>query len=192
MDPSWYYERNGQRMGPVTSADIQRLFGADAISADGLVWNKSFGGAWKKFRDTELYDGPPSFPADFPPPINRGIYNPAPTDPSDDTLIRRISDYERVSGILWIVLGIIQTLTIILAIAGIWNVIAGITRVSAAGRIQKRDRRIPSEFEGIAMLIIIGIVNFLLGGLIGLLFVGFDFYIRDLILTNRRVFTASI
>ncbi len=40
-------------------------------------------------------------------------------------VIRRIADYERMSGILWIVLGVIQICTVVGIIAGVWNVFAG-------------------------------------------------------------------
>jgi hypothetical protein len=43
-------------------------------------------------------------------------------------------------------------------------------------------------FENISGLVIIGVLNFLLGGFIGVLFVGFDFYVRDQVLSNARLF----
>ena len=38
---------------------------------------------------------------------------------------------------------------------------------------------------------IIGLINLLLGGLIGVLFVTFDFIIRDKVLSNRRLFNNA-
>jgi hypothetical protein len=41
-------------------------------------------------------------------------------------------------------------------------------------------------------LVIIGVINLVLGGFIGVLFVGFDFYIRDKVLTNAHIFTGAV
>jgi hypothetical protein len=64
--------------------------------------------------------------------------------------------------------------------------------MKASKRILERDPTIPSEFESIAQLVIIGVINLVLGGLIGVLFVGFDFYIRDKVLTNAHIFTGVV
>lgn len=107
---------------------------------------------------------------------------------TDDEVIRRIADYERISGIIWIILAIIQICTIYGIIAGVWNLIAGISRIRFVKAIQQRDSSVPREFEGVVMLVIIGVVNLLLGGIVGVLFVAFDFYIRDQVLSNRHLF----
>ena len=107
-----------------------------------------------------------------------------------DNLIRRVADYERISGIFWIVLGVIQVCMVFTAIAGIWNIFAGVSRRNAAKRIRDRDPNIPAEFDGIAQLVIIGLINLMLGGVIGVLFIAFDFYIRDLVLTNAHLFSG--
>jgi hypothetical protein len=115
---------------------------------------------------------------------------------SDQETIRRIVDYARLSGWFWIVLGIVQCLTIFLfylfgPVVGIWNIIAGISRLKMVGLIQQRDASVPARYEGMAGLILIGIVNLILGGIIGVVFVILDFMIRDKVLTNRNLFTQS-
>jgi hypothetical protein len=40
-------------------------------------------------------------------------------------------------------------------------------------------------------LIVIGVINLALGGVVGVVFVAFDFYIRDKILTNAYLFVES-
>lgn len=110
----------------------------------------------------------------------------------DDDLIRKLSDYEKVSGILWMILGVIQVVTVIGVIAGIWNLFAGYSRIKISPRILRKDIKIPDEFEGMADLIIIGVINMVLGGFVGLVFVAFDYIIRDKILTNKHLFTETI
>ena len=105
--------------------------------------------------------------------------------------LKRLADYEKVSGILWIVLGVIQVLTIIGIIAGAWNIYAGYTRVKISPRILSGDSDIPALFDDMTQLIIIGVINLILGGFIGILFVIFDFIIRDQILENKTLFVRG-
>jgi hypothetical protein len=77
---------------------------------------------------------------------------------------------------------------IITVLAGIWNIIAGVGRLGLGKRIKARDASIPAEFESLTGLVLIGIVNFLVGGVIGLAFVAFDFFVREKVLTNSHLF----
>ncbi|GDY23890.1 hypothetical protein LBMAG56_52370 [Verrucomicrobiota bacterium] len=107
-------------------------------------------------------------------------------------LIRRIADYERLSCIFWFVLGVIQICMLWTAIAGVWNIIASITRWKLPDRIRQQDPTIPKTYESITQLVIVGIVNVVLGGFIGVIFIAFDFYIRDKVLTNSHLFTGVV
>ena len=105
--------------------------------------------------------------------------------------MRRIAEYYRISAILWLILAIFQILSIFGIIAGIWNLFACASRFSIAKDIQKRDPLVVEAHEGTGQLIALGIINFLLGGMIGVAFVGFDFFIRDKVLSNAHIFTAG-
>ncbi len=111
-------------------------------------------------------------------------------------LLRSIADYERISCVIWLVLGIIQLCLGILfilffpmLIAGAWNVILVILRWSRPDRIRRRDSTVPDAYRGIAGLVITGILNILFGLIIGILVVIFDFFIREKILSNAHLFT---
>ena len=120
------------------------------------------------------------------------IYNaPAAATRNDDVLIRRIADYERMSCILWLILGIIQIICIVTIIAGIWNVVAVISRWSLPKKIRQRDPGIIEAYQGLGGLIIIGLINFFFGAIIGVAFVVFDLYVRDKVLSNAHLFTAN-
>lgn len=110
----------------------------------------------------------------------------------EQNLIRRLADYERLACIFWMVLGVFQICLVFTAIAGIWNIIASISRWKLPDRIRQRDPTIPQAYQGVSQLIIIGIINLFLGGFIGVLFVAFDFYIRDQVLTNTHLFTGVV
>jgi GYF domain 2 len=175
----WYYEDQGRQCGPMDEEALKRLLATGALSPDTLVWSKVVGGPWRAIRETDLFDGPPALPAR------------SGAQATDEVLIRRLADFERVSGIVWIVLGALQIALIYTAIAGVWNIIAGILRLTKVKMIKGRSRYIPQEYEPIRGLVVIAIVNLLLGGLIGLVFVAFDFYIRDKVLANRHLFNRN-
>jgi hypothetical protein len=109
----------------------------------------------------------------------------------DVTLVRRIATYERVSGWFWIVLGVLQIMSLFLIIAGVWNIVAGVSRLKMAPRVERREASVPPAFEGLAMLIVVGVINFLFGAMIGLVLVGVDLYVRDLVLKNRHLFAGG-
>ena len=109
----------------------------------------------------------------------------------NQNLLRRIADYERISGILWIVLGVLQLCSIVGAIAGIWNIIAGVSRFKLVPRIRAADATVPGEYQDITQLVIIAAINLFLGGIIGIACVVFDFYIRDKVLSNAGIFTGA-
>lgn len=116
---------------------------------------------------------------------------PISAETDTETLIRRIADYERISAILWMVLGIIQICSVYGIIAGVWNIFASISRFTLIKRIRARELGVPKAYEGITQLVIIGLVNLFLGGVIGVLFVAFDFYVRDQVLKNAHLFNCA-
>ena len=109
-----------------------------------------------------------------------------------DLTVNRLADYQRWSGFLWIGLGIIQALTVYGIIAGVWNIFAGISRVKMAKQIRARDASVPAAFKDVSGLVIIAIVNILLGGVIGLVVVGFDIFVRDKILKHRELIDRAV
>jgi GYF domain 2 len=180
---NWFYVANDQPTGPVSEEDLKKLFAQGVLNPNSVIWNKSFGSNWKLYRDTELFDGPPQLNAYSIPTAIRG-------DVQDELTVRRIADYERISGILWILFGIIQICMIYTIIAGVWNVIAGISRISMSRSIRKRNAGVPAAFEGVGQLVVIGIINLVFGAVIGLIFVALDFYVRDKVLSNRHLFNG--
>lgn len=108
---------------------------------------------------------------------------------SDELMLARIADYERVSAILWLILGIVQVLLIVTIIAGVWNIFAATSRFKMSPLIRARDAGVPAAYEaGLVQLVILGALNFFLGAAVGVVFVIFDFYIRDLVLKHRHLF----
>jgi ABC-type uncharacterized transport system permease subunit len=108
-----------------------------------------------------------------------------------DNLVRRLADYERLSAVFWLVCGIVQILCIVTALAGIWNVFVAISRFKLVPRIMARDEQVPAEFEALAGYVVIGILNLIFGAVIGLVFLAFDLFVRDQVLSHRDVFGGS-
>lgn len=99
-----------------------------------------------------------------------------------------IARYERMSGVLWIVIGVIQVLSVVLIIAGVWNIVAGVKRLSMVPVIQRRETRVPTMFEGVTGLVLIGLVNLVFGAVFGIVMVFVDLAIRQQVQDNRRIF----
>ena len=61
----WFYEKNGTRIGQMSTAAMRQLLDQGDISHDTLAWNQSFGQNWRPVRDTELpvIGAPPPLPA---------------------------------------------------------------------------------------------------------------------------------
>ena len=105
--------------------------------------------------------------------------------------IRKLSEYELISCSVWIGIAIIQICTCYGAIAGVWNIFVGISRYQMIDRVKARDSRIPAEHEGLGMLIAIALINLILGGVVGIVLVAYDYYMRNQILENRHVFNCE-
>lgn len=139
----------------------------------------------------DIHETAPSCPACGAPQFGSSAYAPGAgfgsAADADANTIRQIADYERISGYVWIVLGVIQIVTVVGIVAGIWNIVAGRSRLQIVPRILARDAAIPAELDHVTGLVIIGALNLFLGGVIGLAFVGFDFFIRDKVLSNRHL-----
>ncbi len=62
----WYYEQNGNRIGPVDGATIRQLIADRTISIDTLVWTNGMAN-WTLLQQTQLAAGLP-----VPPPMPQG------------------------------------------------------------------------------------------------------------------------
>ena len=149
---------------------------------------------------------PPPPYGSFPPPYAGGIqgqglrrggfigsvFPPRPGEGEDDALVRGFAGYERLSGWAWIVIGVIQVVCLITIIAGAWNIYVGTTRLKLAQQIEVRNPGVPSAFESLTSYVIIGVINLVLGGVLGLALLAVDLYVRDQVLKNRNLFSGAI
>ena len=61
----WYYEQNGNRIGPVDEATMRQLIADRTISIDTLVWTNGMAN-WTPLQQTQLAAGLP-----VPPPMSQ-------------------------------------------------------------------------------------------------------------------------
>ena len=61
----WYYEQNGNRIGPVDEATMRSLIASRTISIDTLVWTNGMAN-WTPLQQTQLAAGLP-----VPPPMSQ-------------------------------------------------------------------------------------------------------------------------
>lgn len=179
----WFYESTGKIFGPVTREKIVQLVADGVLHAQSPVWTQEFGTEWKSVASARIAGNVSS-----PPPLLK----PSPHRADEQELVRRMADYQRISGALWVAIGILQCIAVFTIIAGIWNISAGWSRFNISKRILARDATVPAEFQPVGGLVTIGVVNLLFGAAFGVLFVLFDFFIRDKVLSNAAVFNVDI
>ncbi len=119
------------------------------------------------------------------------LFPPRPGESTDDAMTRGFASYERTSGWVWIALGVIQVILLITIIAGAWNIYVGINRRKLAPRIERRDPYIPASYESLTGYVISGVLNLVLGGVLGVALVALDLHVRDQVLKNRHLFAVD-
>lgn len=99
----WYFEKNGERGGPISADELKEMVASGAIGLANLVWTAAFGSEWKRLNETELAPPqpvlPPPLPSREPPALPSKPEQPAP-EPNDfldseltKTLIGRKQDH---------------------------------------------------------------------------------------------------
>lgn len=106
---------------------------------------------------------------------------------------QKLSEKEKLGAIIWLVIGILQCLSFIFSISGIWNIICAVSRFKRANAVLTPWRGIVNTYENELTSIIIGmVINFIFGGVIGIAGGLYDlFAVRDYVLKNREVFEEA-
>lgn len=88
----WYFERNGERRGPLKENELAALLRSGDVPPETLVWTAAFGDQWKPASQTQLAPRPvgsppplPSQPFASPQPAIAGAlpYAPPYAEPTD-------------------------------------------------------------------------------------------------------------
>jgi hypothetical protein len=128
----------------------------------------------------------------MPPGISRKQFKAATAPSTEERVADRIRKYETISGILWLIIGAVQLVLVWTAAAGVWNIINAIMRLRSVKSIYAGNPAIVPWYDSRRnWLIAFAIVNLVLGGVIGVFLVAFDWWMRDYVLRNRAVFEGS-
>ncbi len=193
---AWYYATpQGERIGPITYQELRALIQGGRVYRDDLVWAAHLP-EWTPLERVPELAG---WGRQLPPAVPSGASWQATQDTIDT-----IQKLETVSGVVWSIIGGLQVLLPVLClivpiltfstemlallVAGIWNIYAAMSRFNRAKLVQERKASVVASFEGVTQLVIIGIVNLVLGAVIGALWVIVDFIVRDKVLRNRHLF----
>ena len=108
---------------------------------------------------------------------------------SSDAVARKVRRCEVASSVVWIVVGIVQCVMLYTAAAGIWNVVNAIVRLRNVKNVVSHNPQVVPYFEQRKVwLIVLAVVNIILGGVVGIVLVLIDWFVRDYVLRNRSAF----
>jgi len=109
--------------------------------------------------------------------------------PSAEEVCRKLQSHAKTSNILWLIVGILQVISVIFIFAGAWNVIRSIIGLSNVKNIVPGNSRIPPYFKGRLPMLIFGLAwNFIVGGVIPAGLSIYDLWIRDYAIKNQQAF----
>lgn len=181
MSDIWYYSNDGQdQKGPVSREELHLLSERGLLRSSTLVWNASMP-EWSTWGTC--------FQPTTPLPMQQGL-------PEEDLneIADRISYFEIASMVLWSIFGLSMIFLIpglSATLVGCYNIVMVVLQIPLISKIQHRKSAVVGAYEGITRLIVAGVVNLALGWYLGVLLIGFDFYVRHLVLKNRRAFLEA-
>lgn len=108
-------------------------------------------------------------------------------------ITRSLSEKEKMSAIIWLVIGIMQCLSFVCVIAGAWNIYCAVTRFKQANAVLTPWKGIVNTYDQWQSNIIVGLgINLILGGVIGIAGNLYDLLVvRKYVLDNRQVFESA-
>ena len=196
QNDAWYYATpQGERIGPISYQELRALIQGGRVFRDDLVWAAHLP-EWTPLGSIPELAG---WGRQLPPSVQAGASWQGTQD-----ILDTIRKLELASGIVWSIIAGIQLLVALLCLivpfltfsvemiallaAGIWNILAALSRFNRAKQVQARKASVLASYESVTQLVIIAIVNLVLGAVIGALWVIIDFIIRDKVLRNRHLF----
>lgn len=139
------------------------------------------------------------------PPFNQNMYNtsnPAKSNQTspynssityqDQIELDKLAGLETTSAVVWLIIGILQVLSLVLILVGAWNIYVSTTRFKRVTFIKNGEPWIPNVVDKeLGSIILFAIINFVLGAIIGVISPLIDLYIRDVIIKKRYLFERN-
>lgn len=106
---------------------------------------------------------------------------------------KTLSEREKISAIIWLVVGIIQCITCAGIICGAWNIYCSVCRFKNSTAVLTPWKGIVESYDKWINMIIVGLViNLILGGIFGVAGSIYDLLaVRDYALKNKQVFEQA-
>ena len=115
---------------------------------------------------------------------------PASDAADADAMARSLAQQFRILNILWIIVTVIQIVSCAGVICAAWNVYVLVQRWKVPRLIEKRDPAVLRLYQNdLGWFITFAALNFVLGGVIGVGLIGWEFFfIRAKVLQNKHIF----
>ncbi|MBQ7962685.1 MAG: hypothetical protein IJ289_08820 [Clostridia bacterium] len=142
---------------------------------------------YNNYNKQNGYNQPPQYG------YNQGYNNynndPATFEQRRINAYKTLIDKEKVAFIIWLVIGIVQCITLVAVFAGAWNIYCAIQTNNRCKSLESYPRGVCEMYDRQQTNLIIALViNLLVGGCIGIAGVIYDFITRDYVLKNREYF----
>jgi hypothetical protein len=106
-----------------------------------------------------------------------------------EEVCRKLREHEKISNIMWLVVGILQVLAIFTILAGAWNIYRSIVGLKGINNIVPGNSSLENHYEKQLTWIILGLVwNVLFGAVLGAGLCIYDLWIRNYALSNKHAF----
>ena len=101
-----------------------------------------------------------------------------------------LSNREKIAAIIWLIIGIMQCLSVVFIFVGAWNIYASITRFKQAEAVKRPWPGLVNAYDNWMTRIIINIViNLIFGAGIGVIGGLYDlFAVRGYVMSNKDIF----
>lgn len=121
--------------------------------------------------------------------VQRSVKDRSVPVTDSEFVARKVRRCELFSGIAWLIIGVVQCIAVYTAAAGVWNIINAFIRLRSSRNVTSGNASVVTYFdERRVWLIVMAVVNLVLGGVLGVFLVAFDWYVRDFVLRNRSAF----
>ena len=109
------------------------------------------------------------------------------------SVTKTLSEREKISAIIWLIIGAIQVISMAGIIAGAWNLYCAYTRFKQSKAVLNPWPGIIEQYDkSLTGIIISMVINFLLGGVVGVAGAFYDmFAIRAYVLKNKDAFEEA-
>lgn len=104
--------------------------------------------------------------------------------------VKTLAEREKMSAIFWLIIGILQVMSCVGIVCGVWNIYCSTCRFKQAKAVLTPYPGLVKSYDNWMTTIIVSIViNAILGGLIGVAAALYDmFAVRNYVLDNKQTF----